>query len=218
MIAAKCPVHRTLEGEVAFDERVELAERPGRPRDLAGRAAGAARRRWRCDVHGRTDVGRARPAVPRRGRRAARRLHQAPRRPARHPGEISFPGGRQDPGRRRSSTTALREAHEEIGLPPERRRAARRAAADADVRHQLRDLPLRRADRARLRVGAAATTEVAEVLELSLRRRARRLRRAPARAPRDPVPHATPTRSATTSSGARPAGSSPDLLARIEAR
>ena len=24
-IAAKCPVHRTLEGEVAFDERVELA-------------------------------------------------------------------------------------------------------------------------------------------------------------------------------------------------
>jgi putative redox protein len=25
IIAAKCPVHRTLEGEVAFDERVELA-------------------------------------------------------------------------------------------------------------------------------------------------------------------------------------------------
>ena len=25
VIAAKCPVHRTLEGEVAFDERVELA-------------------------------------------------------------------------------------------------------------------------------------------------------------------------------------------------
>jgi putative redox protein len=24
VIAAKCPVHRTLEGEVAFDERVEL--------------------------------------------------------------------------------------------------------------------------------------------------------------------------------------------------
>jgi putative redox protein len=24
-IAAKCPVHRTLEGEVMFDERVELA-------------------------------------------------------------------------------------------------------------------------------------------------------------------------------------------------
>ena len=25
VIAAKCPVHRTLEGEVAFEERVELA-------------------------------------------------------------------------------------------------------------------------------------------------------------------------------------------------
>ena len=25
VIAAKCPVHRTLEGEVIFDERVELA-------------------------------------------------------------------------------------------------------------------------------------------------------------------------------------------------
>jgi len=25
VIAAKCPVHRTLEGEVLFDEQVELA-------------------------------------------------------------------------------------------------------------------------------------------------------------------------------------------------
>ena len=25
IIAARCPVHRTLEGEVAFEERVELA-------------------------------------------------------------------------------------------------------------------------------------------------------------------------------------------------
>jgi len=27
VIAAKCPVHRTLDGEVMFDERVELADR-----------------------------------------------------------------------------------------------------------------------------------------------------------------------------------------------
>jgi len=27
VIAAKCPVHRTLDGEVAFDERVEIAAR-----------------------------------------------------------------------------------------------------------------------------------------------------------------------------------------------
>jgi 8-oxo-dGTP pyrophosphatase MutT (NUDIX family) len=36
----------------------------------------------------------------------------------RHPGEISFPGGRQDPEDPDLATTALRETHEEVGLPP----------------------------------------------------------------------------------------------------
>lgn len=35
----------------------------------------------------------------------------------RHPGEISFPGGRHEPGERDLLATALREADEEIGLP-----------------------------------------------------------------------------------------------------
>jgi 8-oxo-dGTP pyrophosphatase MutT (NUDIX family) len=37
---------------------------------------------------------------------------------SRHAGEISFPGGRRDDGETLLDT-ALREAHEEIGLPPE---------------------------------------------------------------------------------------------------
>ncbi len=37
----------------------------------------------------------------------------------RHPGEISFPGGRQDDDETDLRITALREADEEIGLPPD---------------------------------------------------------------------------------------------------
>ena len=36
-----------------------------------------------------------------------------------HPGQIAFPGGKQDEGDADVTAAALREAHEEVGLPPE---------------------------------------------------------------------------------------------------
>ena len=70
------------------------------------------------EVHGRTDAAVLVPlyvvngdvhAVFTRRREDLRR----------HPGEISFPGGRYDEGEEDLRATALREAREEIGLPPE---------------------------------------------------------------------------------------------------
>jgi 8-oxo-dGTP pyrophosphatase MutT (NUDIX family) len=82
-------------------------------RVLLSPAAAAA-----LDVHGRTDAavlvalyedaGRVHAVLTRR-REELRR----------HAGEISFPGGRRDATDRDLQATALREAHEEIGLSPE---------------------------------------------------------------------------------------------------
>jgi 8-oxo-dGTP pyrophosphatase MutT (NUDIX family) len=71
------------------------------------------------EVHGRTDAAvlvplflddDGRPSVVLTRRREDLR---------RHPGEISFPGGRQDPEDADLCATALREAQEEIGLAPD---------------------------------------------------------------------------------------------------
>jgi 8-oxo-dGTP pyrophosphatase MutT (NUDIX family) len=45
-------------------------------------------------------------------------LTERPKTMRKHPGQISFPGGRIDPGDNGPIAAALREAEEEIGLPP----------------------------------------------------------------------------------------------------
>ena len=68
------------------------------------------------DVRGRTDAAVLVPLYPSGGELHAvftRRRDDL----RRHPGEISFPGGRYDEGERDLLATALREAEEEIGLP-----------------------------------------------------------------------------------------------------
>jgi 8-oxo-dGTP pyrophosphatase MutT (NUDIX family) len=80
-------------------------------RVLLDAAAAAA-----LDVHGRIDAAVLVPLFVRDGE-----LHAVftKRRDdlRRHPGEISFPGGRQDDDETDLRLTALREAEEEIGLP-----------------------------------------------------------------------------------------------------
>ena len=70
------------------------------------------------DVHGRIDAAVLVPLFVRDGEVHAvftRRREDM----RRHPGEISFPGGRVDPLDDDLPATALREAHEEIGLVPD---------------------------------------------------------------------------------------------------
>lgn len=70
------------------------------------------------DVHGRTEAAVLVPLYVADGELHAvftRRRDDM----RRHPGEISFPGGRRDEGEDDLRVTALREAEEEIGLPRE---------------------------------------------------------------------------------------------------
>ena len=83
-----------------------------------------------------------------------------------HKGEISFPGGMADPGDESLLHTALREAHEEMGIVPD----------DVDVIGQLDDTPTITGFMISTYVGVVranypfvpSTIEVAEVLTVPL--------------------------------------------------
>jgi 8-oxo-dGTP pyrophosphatase MutT (NUDIX family) len=70
------------------------------------------------DVHGRTDAAVLIPLYLDRGELYAV-FTERRKDLRRHAGEVSFPGGRQDEGEPTLQATALREAEEEIGLPPD---------------------------------------------------------------------------------------------------
>jgi 8-oxo-dGTP pyrophosphatase MutT (NUDIX family) len=118
------------------------------------------------DVHGRTDAAVLVPLYEHDGqvhvvfteRRADLR---------RHAGEISFPGGRQDHGDEHLVRTALREAEEEIGLPPEAVQVLGALQPTPTIATNYAIYPFV----GRIEPGHAWTpsaTEVAQVLELSL--------------------------------------------------
>jgi 8-oxo-dGTP pyrophosphatase MutT (NUDIX family) len=118
------------------------------------------------DVRGRTDAAVLVPLYVQAGELHAvftRRRDDL----RRHPGEISFPGGRYDEGESDLVATALREADEEIGLPP----------AAVDILGALAPTPTIATGYAVYpfvgmiesgRTWTLSACEVAEVLELSL--------------------------------------------------
>jgi 8-oxo-dGTP pyrophosphatase MutT (NUDIX family) len=85
----------------------------------------------------------------------------------RHAGEISFPGGRRDPGEALVDT-ALREAHEEVGLPADAVEVVGALEPTPTFVTNYSIYPFVGVIEAGF-AWVAADTEVAEVLELPLR-------------------------------------------------
>ena len=155
------------------------------------------------DVHGGRDAAVLVPVFEADGLHAVftRRRHDL----RRHAGEISFPGGRRDHGEELVDT-ALREAHEEIGLPPDAVDVVGALPPTPTFVTNYAIYPFVGVIEPGLRVGAPA-------------HRGRRGARAAARRPRAPAtasggwcggasPSAPTYESAATSSGERPRGSS----------
>jgi 8-oxo-dGTP pyrophosphatase MutT (NUDIX family) len=119
------------------------------------------------DVHGRTDSAVLVPLYV----DAAGEVHAVFTRRrddlSRHAGEISFPGGRRDEGEELLDT-ALREAHEEIGLPPAAVQVAGALTPTPTLVTSYAIYPFVGVIEPGLE-WVVADTEVAEVLELPLR-------------------------------------------------
>src|SRR5436309_11555140 len=85
----------------------------------------------------------------------------------RHAGEVSFPGGRYDEGEANLQATALREAHEEIGLPPDAVQILGALQPTPTIATNYAVYPfVGRIEHGH--IWRPSATEVAEVLELSL--------------------------------------------------
>ena len=119
------PPHARGRGPVRRAGRARLRSRAALAEQLRG-ALLAPEAALAIDVHGGTEAAVLAPLYV----DAAGELHLVftKRRDdlKRHAGEISFPGGRRDPEDADLTATALREAHEEIGLPPARSRSSAR--------------------------------------------------------------------------------------------
>jgi 8-oxo-dGTP pyrophosphatase MutT (NUDIX family) len=117
------------------------------------------------DVHGRTDAAVLVPLYP----DASGALHAVFTRRRddlrRHAGEISFPGGRRDEGEALVAT-ALREAHEEIGLEPGEVEVAGALEPTPTFVTSYAIYPFVGVIAAPEAAWALSRTEVAEVLEL----------------------------------------------------
>ena len=219
VIAAKCPIHRTLDGEVMFDERVErvssrAAEHRGR---AAARSCSTPRRPRRSTSTAAIDAAVLVPLLRHRRRRLARRLHaSAATTCAATPARSRSPAG--------ARTRRGRPARDGAARGRARRSACRRTPSSCSARcSRRRRSPPNYAIYPFVGLiepgheWAPSAREVEEVLELPLARRC-----APATTGAGCCAAAsrsapTPTWSASTSSGARRPGSLADLLERVDA-
>src|SRR5205085_11728408 len=110
------PPHARGRGPVRRAGRARLRTRAALAEELRG-ALLAPEAALAIDVHGGTEAAVLAPLYLDAGGELHAVFTKRRDDLRRHPGEISFPGGRRDQGERDLLATALRETEEEIGLP-----------------------------------------------------------------------------------------------------